>query len=241
MTQIVLSSKVVFLVFAALASIMNPPANVPIFLASTAGSRRRCRKALSWRIALNVFLILVVSMFVGSYILDFFGLSLPIVQVGGGLLIMSFGWTFLHQRGGGRGGAERHDVATRGAGDARVLPADLPAHGRTRIDVDRYRARRQHVPDRALPGRQIVAMITGVALVALSIYLCYRFAEPIARVLGRTGTSVVLRLSAFIALCIGVQIIWNGLTALIRGHAEAIGDRSTRAGAGVRSPASSEL
>ena len=63
---------------------------------------------------------------------------------------------------------------------------------------------------------QIAAMITGVALVALSIYLCYRFAENIARVLGRTGTSVVLRLSAFIALCIGVQIIWNGLTALIR-------------------------
>ena len=59
---------------------------------------------------------------------------------------------------------------------------------------------------------QIVAMITGVALVALSIYLCYRFAETIARVLGRTGTSVVLRLSAFIALCIGVQIIWNGVS-----------------------------
>ena len=59
-------------------------------------------------------------------------------------------------------------------------------------------------------------LIAGVALVALSIYLCYRFAETIAQVLGRTGTSVVLRLSAFIALCIGVQIIWNGLTALIQ-------------------------
>ena len=98
MTQIVLAFKVVTLVFAALASILNPPANVPIFLASTAGSSPDVRKALSWRIALNVFLILVVSMFVGSYILHFFGLSLPIVQVGGGLLIMSFGWTFLHQR-----------------------------------------------------------------------------------------------------------------------------------------------
>src|SRR5262245_21118947 len=98
MTQFVLFFKVVTLVFAALASILNPPANVPIFLASTAGSSTDVRKALSWRIAVNVFIILVVSMFVGSYILAFFGLSLPIVQVAGGLLIMSFGWTFLQQR-----------------------------------------------------------------------------------------------------------------------------------------------
>ena len=98
MNQLILFFKVVTLVFAALASILNPPANVPIFLASTAGSSTDVRKALSWRIAVNVFIILVVSMFVGSYILAFFGLSLPIVQVAGGLLIMSFGWTFLHQR-----------------------------------------------------------------------------------------------------------------------------------------------
>ena len=63
---------------------------------------------------------------------------------------------------------------------------------------------------------QIVAMVTGVALIALSIYLCYRFAENIARVLGQTGTSVLLRLSAFIALCIGVQIIWNGVSTLLK-------------------------
>jgi multiple antibiotic resistance protein len=62
----------------------------------------------------------------------------------------------------------------------------------------------------------VVAMVTGVALVALSIYLCYRFAENIAHLLGRTGTSVLLRLSAFIALCIGVQIAWNGISALMR-------------------------
>jgi multiple antibiotic resistance protein len=63
---------------------------------------------------------------------------------------------------------------------------------------------------------QIAAMVTGVALIALFIYLCYRFAESIARVLGPTGTSVLLRLSAFIALCIGVQITWNGASTLLK-------------------------
>src|SRR5262249_56168218 len=66
-------------------------------LVTLAGMSSDIRQALTWRSASNVFIILVVSMFVGSYILDFFGLSLPIVQVGGGLLIMSYGWMFLHQ------------------------------------------------------------------------------------------------------------------------------------------------
>jgi len=62
----------------------------------------------------------------------------------------------------------------------------------------------------------IAAMVTGVALIALSIYHCYRFAENIAHMLGQTGTSVFLRLSSFIALCIGVQITWNGVSTLLK-------------------------
>jgi multiple antibiotic resistance protein len=62
---------------------------------------------------------------------------------------------------------------------------------------------------------QLPALVTGVALIALSIYFCYRFAEDIGRLLGRTGSSVFLRLSAFIALCVGVQILWNGVSALV--------------------------
>jgi multiple antibiotic resistance protein len=214
--QLILGFKVVTLVFAALASLLNPPANVPIFLASTAGTSADVRKVLSWRIALNVFIILVVSMFVGSYILRFFGLSLPIVQVGGGLIIMSFGWTFLHQR------EEEAEVPTAQSwrpeelGTRAFYPLTLPLTvgpggisvaitlGANTSEAGLYQV------------TLVVAMVTGVALVALSIYLCYRFAENIAHLLGRTGTSVLLRLSAFIALCIGVQIAWNGISALMR-------------------------
>ena len=72
MTQLVMALKLVTLVFAALASIINPPASVPIFLASTTGCPTDVRRLLAWRIAVNVFFILVGSMFIGSYILDFF-------------------------------------------------------------------------------------------------------------------------------------------------------------------------
>jgi len=54
-----------------------------------------------------------------------------------------------------------------------------------------------------------------MALVAVSIFLCYGFADRLARILGKTGMTVIVRLSSFLLLCIGVQIIWNGLSALL--------------------------
>jgi multiple antibiotic resistance protein len=208
--------KLVALVFAALASITNPPASVPIFLASTVGCSTDMRRALAWRIAVNVFFILVVSMFIGSYILDFFGLSLPIVQVGGGLLIMSFGWRFLHQRDEEAAAPSAttwrpEELATRA-----FYPLTLPLTvGPGSISVAITLGANTSQTGINIVA-QVASMIVGVALIALSIYLCYRFAEGISRVLGQTGTSVFLRLSAFIALCIGVQITWNGVSALLR-------------------------
>jgi multiple antibiotic resistance protein len=61
----------------------------------------------------------------------------------------------------------------------------------------------------------VVASGAGALLLACSIYAVFRYAERLTRALGPTGTQVLLRLSAFILLCIGVQIIWNGILALI--------------------------
>ena len=61
----------------------------------------------------------------------------------------------------------------------------------------------------------ILATLLAMGLVAASIFFCYRFADWLAQVLGETGTTVVIRLSAFLLLCIGVQIVWNGIDALL--------------------------
>jgi len=216
MNQIVLAVKLFFLVFAALAAITNPPASVPIFLASTVGCSTDMRRSLAWRIAVNVFFILVVSMFIGSYILDFFGLSLPVVQVGGGLLIMSFGWQYLHQ--GDEDTAKPsattwrpEELATRA-----FYPLTLPLTvGPGSMSVAITLGANVNQSELNFVAA-IVSMVAGVALISLVIYVCYRYAEGIARVLGQTGTSVFLRLSAFIALCIGVQILWNGVSTLVK-------------------------
>ena len=62
-----------------------------------------------------------------------------------------------------------------------------------------------------------LAHASGALLVAVAIFVTLRYAEPILRRFGATGTAVLLRMSAFILLCIGVQIIWNGAAALVRG------------------------
>jgi len=215
MHHLVDALKLVTLVFGALVSIMNPPGSVPIFLASTAGCSTEVRRTLALRIAVNVFAILVVSMFVGSHILDFFGISLPVVQVGGGLLITSIGWSLLNetedrQTEVGATSWTADQVATRA-----FYPLTLPltvGPGSISIAITLGANTAQAGISRVA---QLPALVTGVALIALSIYFCYRFAEDIGRLLGRTGSSVFLRLSAFIALCVGVQILWNGVSALV--------------------------
>src|SRR5258708_28019829 len=89
------AAKSLFLVLTALFPIVDPLGGSPFFLALTGEYASDARKALSWRIAMNSFALLVGSYFVGTYILAFFGISLPVVQVGGGLIVVATGCTWL--------------------------------------------------------------------------------------------------------------------------------------------------
>src|SRR5579862_4530441 len=85
------------LVVAALFPIVNPIGNTPIFLSLTRGLSSQGRSALARMISMNGLLLIVVSIFVGTHILAFFGISLPVVQVGGGLVVISTGWGLLRR------------------------------------------------------------------------------------------------------------------------------------------------
>jgi multiple antibiotic resistance protein len=90
--------KNIFLIVSALFPIVNPLGGSPIFLSLTREYDTSGRRALSWRIAINSFFLLVGSYFIGTHILSFFGISIPVVQVGGGLIVISTGWAMLKQR-----------------------------------------------------------------------------------------------------------------------------------------------
>ena len=97
MAELAAGFKIALLVVAALLPIVNPLGAAPIFLSMTAGGSRAAREILAQRIAVNGLLLLVASLFMGSHVLDFFGISLPVVQVGGGLVLVATGWRLLDQ------------------------------------------------------------------------------------------------------------------------------------------------
>jgi MarC family membrane protein len=91
-------THVFFLVYAGLFPIVNPVGNAPIFLALTRDCTDRERHALALRVAIDGFFLLLGSLLVGSYVLEFFGITLPVLRIAGGVVVTAFGWTLLQAR-----------------------------------------------------------------------------------------------------------------------------------------------
>jgi multiple antibiotic resistance protein len=209
--------KTTLLLLSALFPIVNPLGGSPIFLALTGDYTPPERRLLSQRIALNSFILLVASGLIGTHILTFFGISLPIVQVGGGLIVVATGWDMLMRNDDDDRGSEvHHEVDPRDIYRHAFYPFTLPltvGPGSISVAIT-LGANAARFPGVKLPD--IFAVIIASALLAVSIYLCYGFADRLARLLGATAMNVIMRLSSFLLVCIGVQIIWNGVSALLR-------------------------
>jgi multiple antibiotic resistance protein len=205
----------VLLVVAALFPIVNPFGGAPVFLAMTADLSPEMRRALARRVARNAFVLLLGAVFVGTYVLEFFGLSVPVVQVAGGLIVCGLGWDLLRQDSTVPNpehavGPDPAEMRTRA-----FYPLTLPltvGPGTISVAIT-IGANHSHTMRSLLVNG--TSELIGVTVIAATILLCYGYADRILRALGATGTSVLVRLSAFILLCIGVQIFWNGASALI--------------------------
>ncbi len=211
-------AKYTLLVVGALFPIVNPVGNTPIFLSLTRGLSGKGRAALARMISLNGLILILTSIFIGTHILAFFGISLPVVQVGGGLVVISTGWTLLRQpdeEGADDKSAGRECKESDFERQA-FYPLTLPLTvGPGTISVAiAVGANRPEGSGWRWP--LLAGMFLGSVLIALSIYLSYRFAESLARTLGDSAMNVMIRLSSFILVCIGVQILWNGLGTLLR-------------------------
>jgi multiple antibiotic resistance protein len=209
--------KTTLLFVSALFPIVNPLGGSPIFLALTRDYSTSSRTLLSRQIAINSFILLVVSFLIGTHILAFFGISLPIVQVGGGLVVISTGWSMLGQKDEDDPRQNIHhnpdptDVL-RNAFYPLTLPLTVgPGSISVAITLGANETR-----NLGLSLIAIFVALVGSALIALSIFICYAFADRLAMLLGATGMSVIMRLSSFLLVCIGVQILWNGAGALLR-------------------------
>jgi multiple antibiotic resistance protein len=210
------------LIVGALFPIIDSPDSIPIFLTLTAGLSAESGAVLARKIAVNSLGLLIVAVLIGTHILAFFGISLPVVQVGGGLIVTAVGWKLLNRPDDD---AKAPESSSRPLKDAYLTayltrrafyPLTMPLTvGPGSISVAIAVGASQALRGQAywiLPA----AAFTGCAVIAASVYLMYRFAEPIGRIVGDTAMYVIFRLSAFILVCIGVQIMWNGTSALLQ-------------------------
>ncbi len=213
MHEAAVAARQALVVFLALFPIVNPVGTEPVFLSLTPGFDPSVRVRLARSISWNGFGLLI-----GSHILRFFGISLPVVQVGGGLLVTASGWNLLqrpeeHREKGNEAAARRRE----GNWSALAFyPLTMPLTvGPGAISVALTLG--ANIGNGPEPWwLQIIPALAGTLLTGLSIYLCYRSAEAVARLLGEHGTSILVRLSSFILLCIGIQIFTNGATAIVK-------------------------
>jgi multiple antibiotic resistance protein len=207
------------LVYAGLFPIVNPIGSAPIFLGLTRAGSDAERHGLAGRVAVNGFLLLLGSLLVGSYVLEFFGITLPVVRIAGGLVVSSFAWKLLHAS------EELEDQRAADSAQRSTRPIDAfypltmpltvgPGSISVAITLGSHRPEVGGLGHLALLGGGAIA---GLIAIAATIFLSYRYAEAIVARLGETGTDVLVRLSAFILLCIGIGIIWGGYSALIAG------------------------
>jgi multiple antibiotic resistance protein len=207
----------VLLIVGALFPIVNPLGNVPIVLTLTVGFTSAMRTVLARKIALNGFVLLVGSILIGTNILAFFGISLPVVQVGGGMVVIATAWSLLNRKDDQDGRADsKHSASASDPYRRAFYPLTLPltvGPGSISVAIAVGANRPQGAESN---WSYLAAAILGAIVIAITIYVSYRFAQSLARVLGDTAMNVIIRLSSFILLCIGVQIGWNGVSTLLR-------------------------
>ena len=209
------TAKNLFLFLSALFPIVDPLGGSPIFLVMTRECSPATRRELSWRIAMNSFFLLVGSYFIGSHILSFFGISLPVVQVGGGLVVIATGWGLLKQGGSAEPKEVKQSIQPSDPFHNAFYPLTLPltvGPGSISVAITLGANAPYHHGFHLLT---VLVAIVGSALLAVSIFLCYGFADRLGRILGPTGMTVIVQLTSFLLLCIGVQILWNGVRALL--------------------------
>ncbi len=199
----------------ALLPIVDPLAGAPIYLAMISGLDAQERLRMVKLVSMHSFMLLLGSVLVGSYVLDIFGVSIPAVQIAGGAVLCAISWSLLNHPNEPAISTRPASAQPEAFNQRAFYPLTMPLTvGPGSISVALTLGAN---PPREL--RPLLATtlghILGVLIVVISIYLCYRYAERILRKLGATGTNVLIRLSSFITLCIGVQIIANGLHSLL--------------------------
>ncbi|HET9033516.1 MAG TPA: MarC family protein [Dokdonella sp.] len=204
------------LTFAALLPIINPVGTSLIFLNIVGPAQPVVFRKLAWRIALSMLVFIAVIEVFGALLLKFFGISLPVLQVSGGLTLAAMGWSMLNAKE-----ESETEAASVGHDEQSLLgkvfyPLTFPLTvGPGAIVVIVTMSAHASGHDWELRMLAHAAIFVAVVLVAVLVYLCFAYAPRLSRLMPKSVANGIQRLVSFILLCIGVQIAWGGFDSLL--------------------------
>ncbi len=189
--------------FLALFPIVDPFGGIPIFFTMTSAWTTKARNRTALKTGLWVFVILVTFLFVGRFVLSFFGISLPVLKIAGGLIVANTAWGMVtsHARITPEESQEAEDKE-----DISLTPLAMPLmSGPGAIGVVMGLA--AHVDSSA----SYIGMVIGIAAVALSVFLFFLMGGPLVRRLGPSAVGAINKIFGFLILAIAVQLVWDGV------------------------------
>jgi multiple antibiotic resistance protein len=203
--------------FPALFSIVNPMSGGLIFHSVVGCARSDSAYAsLSLRVALYAFLVMMVSLWAGSFVLAFFGVTLPALRVAGGLVVALNAWDQLN-RPERREERKQAQAAPAGTGeDIAFYPLTMPfttGPGTIAVAIA-LGAGRPHFATGLI--QFCIGMSAAALAVAVTVWVIYRYAERLVHPLGDGPTRILSRVLSFLLLCVGTQILINGISDVLR-------------------------
>ena len=209
--------------FSALVPLVNPLGSAFVFLGLVGLAPIEVYRALARKIAINTLIFLIIIALIGSSLLSFFGISLPIMQVSGGIVIAMIGWSLLNQKDS-TPSAEKTEAALPAVTEQEIAslkskafyPFTFPitaGPGTLVVMLTLSVHARQPVITQTLLA--YAGLLVAIILLSASVYLCYAYAPKIVRSISPATAHGILRVVAFILFCIGIQIAWNGLSVLL--------------------------
>tara|TARA_R110002124_G_scaffold246052_2_gene411156 strand:+ start:17628 stop:18302 length:675 start_codon:yes stop_codon:yes gene_type:complete len=205
-TQMMGAGALLIASFTSLFSVVNPLAAMPIFLSLTEENTEKETARTARKASIYMFCVLITFLLIGTYILSFFGISLPGIRIAGGIIIMRAGFSMMNPERPGRKLSKEDQEAAMDKDDVSFSPLAMPllsGPGSIAVVIS-FGSQATGVAD---------YIITGVAvlLTAFLAWAILRVAPWLNKLIGKTGMTVITRLMGFIALSIGVQFIINGI------------------------------
>lgn len=217
LTTLILAVAVIF-------PIVNPLGSALVFLSMTKRASVATRTVLARRVAINSFFVMMISLLAGPFILKIYGISIPLLRLAGGLVVAAAGWKLLNE-----GGEKDASMLTSQSGNSdyssmTFFPMTMPlttGPGTIAVLISLGFSQERY----SNAGEEflfLAIVLLAASIIAFLVYICFAYSHWVQKALGRVGADIALRLSAFILFCLGIQIMWSGISVLLPGVLSSI-------------------